>query len=98
MSLALEFPGENVELVGLGVWFKLKSSDLLSPIFESASEVLVSQNEDDLIGVSNVSDDVGEFAGKEKDETGLGDNKDPDKEELPPDDRLLDTAVAGNLI
>ena len=70
----------------------------MSPILEIISEVLVSQNEDDRIGVSNVNDDVGEFAGREEDETGLGDNKDPDIEEFPPDDLLLDTEVAGNLV
>ena len=98
VSLALKFPGENAELDGLGVKFDRMSAHLLSPILENVSEVLVSQNEDDRIGVSNVSDDVGEFAGREEDDTGFGDNKDPDTEEFPPDDLLLDTAVAGNLV
>ena len=28
----------------------------------------------------------------------LGDSTDPDAEDAPPEDRLLDTAVAGNLV
>ena len=59
---------------------------------------LVSQKEDDLTGGSNVSEEVGEFAGSDDDETGFGDSRDPDIEEFPPEDLLLDTSVAGNLV
>ena len=98
VSLALEFPGENVELEGLEVKFAWMSADLLSRTFEIASEQLVSQKEDDRTGASSVNEEVGEVAGREEDEIGFGDIKDPDNEEFPPDDLLLETAVAGNLV
>ena len=74
------------------------SADLLSCTFERASEQLVSQKEDDRTGASRVKEEVGEVAGRDEDESGFGDIKDPDNEEFPPDDLLLETAVAGNLV
>ena len=59
---------------------------------------LVSQKEDDRTGASSVNEEVGEVAGRDEDESGFGDIKDPDNEEFPPDDLLLETAVAGNLV
>ena len=66
--------------------------------FKNVSVVRVSQKEDDLAGVSIINDDDGEFAGREEEDTALGDNKDPDAEDVPPEDLLLDVAVAGNLV
>jgi hypothetical protein len=96
VSFPVEFAGENVELVGLGVELDMKSIRFLSSITESVSIVLVSQNEDDRAGDSIINDDVGELAGRDEEETSFGDNKDPDAEDVPPEDLLLDVAVAGN--
>lgn len=98
VSLLFEFPGENVELNGLGVKLGTKSVRFLSSIFENVSAIRVSQKEDDRAGVSIINDDDGEFAGREEEDTALGDNKDPDAEDVPPEDLLLDVAEAGNLV
>ena len=98
VSFPFEFAGENVELEGLGVEWEIKSIRFLSSKPESVSFVLVSQSEDDRAGDSNEYDDVGELAGSDDEETSFGDNKDPDADDAPPDDLLLDVAVAGNVV
>lgn len=67
-------------------------------MLENVSNVRVSQNDDDRVGGSIVNDDVGEDAGSEDDEMAFGDNNDPDTEDVPPDDLLLDWEVADNLL
>ena len=101
--LSLGSSGDNLtEPNGLDVKFGIKSMRFLSSIFENVSVVVpcVSQNDDDRAGgVSVINDDVGEVAGREEDEMAFGDSKDPDAEDIvPPDDRLLDVAVAGILL
>ena len=98
VSFPFEFAGENVELDGLGVELDMKSIRFLSSKTETVSIVLVSQNEDDRAGDSIINDEVGELAGREEEETSFGDSKDPDAEDVPPDDLLLDVAVAGKVL
>jgi hypothetical protein len=97
VSLSFGSSGDNPEPNGLGVKFGTNSIRFLSSIFDNVVSVVpVSQNDDDLAGVSIINDDVGEVAGREEDEIAFGDNKDPDAEDVPPDDRLLEVTVAGN--
>ena len=89
---------DKIEHCELGVRFGRKWVCFLSSMIEHLSIELVSQTDNDRAGVSTVNDDVGEDSGRDKDEIAFGDNKYSDAKDIPPDDLLLDSVVADNLL